>query len=192
MRHYRSFKKARAFARGLGLKNKRDWYAFARSNKKPDKIPATPNVVYASDGWSNWGDWLGTDYVAKPLRHYRSFRRARAFVRSRKLKSKAEWNKYYRSGKLPADIPANPRTVYMNDGWSGFGDWLGTGRLANQHRKFRSFKKARVFARGLGLKSTKEWYEYCKVKRRGDIPSNPDKIYTETGWAGYPDWLGYA
>ena len=32
----------------------------------------------------------------------------------------------------PLDIPTNPRVIYMNKGWVGFGDWLGTGRIASK------------------------------------------------------------
>jgi hypothetical protein len=35
---------------------------------------------------------------------------------------------------LPADVPANPRGVYLNNGWSSWGDWLGTEKVApGQH-----------------------------------------------------------
>ena len=37
------------------------------------------------------------------------------------------------------------------------GDWLGTGTVATHLRKYRSFKEARAFVRGLGLKSQAEW-----------------------------------
>ena len=66
--------------------------------------------------------------------------------------------------------------------------WTGMGRLARDRRRlapgqYRSFKKARAFARGLGLKFATEWLDYCQSgKRPGDIPSNPDKAYTDAGW----------
>ena len=47
------------------------------------------------------GDWLGTGTVARRLRQYRSFKEARAFVRSLGLKSEAEWCAYCKSGKKP-------------------------------------------------------------------------------------------
>jgi superfamily II DNA or RNA helicase len=187
---WRAFKEARAFARRLGLKSEAEWRDYYASGEKPNDIPANPSGVYAKAGWTGMGDWLGTGYVAWQLRHYRSFRLARAFVRTLGLKTEAEWRAYCSSGKKPADIPARPARRYKDDGWSGFGDWLGTGRLANQHRKFRSFKKARLFARSLGLSSSKEWFEYCKSKRPSDVPSNPDKAYAKAGWVGYGDWLG--
>src|SRR5262249_25451100 len=47
------------------------------------------------------------------------------------------------------------------------------------------------FVRNLGLASVYDWYDYCKSgKRPEDIPSNPDQLYTHSGWKGYRDWLG--
>ena len=77
------------------------------------------------------GDWLGTGTVAHRLRQYRSFKEARAFVRSLGLKSGTEWRDYCKSGKKPDDIPANPNKTYAEDGWVGMGDWLGTGAVAD-------------------------------------------------------------
>ena len=44
------------------------------------------------------------------------------------LKSETEWRDYCKSGKKPADIPANPHKAYAEAGWTSWGDWLGTGR----------------------------------------------------------------
>jgi hypothetical protein len=106
------------------------------------------------------------------------------------LKSGTEWIEYCKSGKKPADIPNAPQSVYSNDGWSGIDDWLGTGKLAPR-LQYRSFKKARAFVHGLGLKSGAEWKEYCKSgKKPADIPAKPDNGYANDGWAGMGDWLG--
>lgn len=57
---YRSFKKARAFVRSLGLKSTGDWRDYVKSRTKPDDIPSAPHHIYANDGWAGWGDWLAT------------------------------------------------------------------------------------------------------------------------------------
>lgn len=72
--------------------------------------------------------------------------------------SEAEWRDYLRSGKKPNDIPTRPAQTYAETGWSGLGDWLGTGTIAPRLRQYRPFKKARAFARSLSLKSVAEWY----------------------------------
>ena len=143
--------------------------------KLGDFAEAISTRVWESVGRANW----------------RKFEDARDFVRSLGLKSETEWRGFCKSGKKPADIPGHPHDVYAEAGWAGMGDWLGTGTIASYLREYRSFKEARAFVRRLGLKSNAEWREYCKSgKKPADIPTNPNNIYAEAGWAGYGDWLG--
>jgi hypothetical protein len=70
------------------------------------------------------------------------------------------------------------------------GDWLGTGTIASQLRKYRPFDEARAFVHALGLKGITEWLDYCKSgKKPADIPTDPRQTY-RSSWAGYGDWLG--
>ena len=97
--------------------------------------------------------------------NWRKFDLAREFARGLGLNSTAEWRDYCKSGKRPADIPTEPHASYAQDGWLSYGDWLGTGAIADRLRQYWPFKKARAFARGLGLKSAEEWYLYCRSGR---------------------------
>ncbi len=117
------------------------------------------------------------------------------------LKSGSEWTQFCKGklpekGTLPNDIPACPYQTYADKGWGGMGDWLGTGTIAPSLRQYRSFKKAREFARSLGLKSRDEWAQFCKgnLPEKGslppDIPASPHKTYADKGWAGVGHWLG--
>jgi hypothetical protein len=187
---WRPFKQARTFAQNLSLKSVYQWYDYCQSGRKPADIPNSPDYVYAKAGWAGYGDWLGTGTVASFLRQHRPFKKARAFARGLGLKSGAEWSDYAKSGKKPDDIPANPSRTYAEAGWAGIGDWLGTGRVSNRRRKFRSFLMARAFVRRLGMNSFEEWCDYCKsAKKPDDIPSNPNRTYADAGWAGWGDWL---
>jgi hypothetical protein len=134
---WKNFDEARAFVRGLDLKTQREWADYCKSDKRPPDIPYEPHVVYANEGWSGLGDWLGPGRVANKDRQYRPFAAAREFVRGLGLKSREDWSAYAKSGKRPADIPAYPEGVYANEGWSGVGDWLGTGRVATNDRQYR-------------------------------------------------------
>jgi superfamily II DNA or RNA helicase len=188
---WRPFKQARIFVLGLGFKSIFEWRDYCHSGKKPTDIPSNPDKTYTASGWAGYGDWLGTGTVASFLRQYRSFEKARMFARSLGLKSGEEWREYAKSGKKPADIPASPDKTYAEAGWAGMGDWLGTDRVSNRLRKFRSFLTARAFVRGVGMESFEEWCEYCKSgKKPDDIPSNPNRTYAGAGWAGWGDWLG--
>ncbi len=180
---WRPFKDARAFVRGLKLKSLEEWKAYAKSEKRPRDIPASPNWVYADAGWAGSRDWLGTTE-----RQWRSFKDARAFVRRIGLKNIKRWQTYCQSGKKPNDIPSNPQNTYSDSGWVNWRDWLGTRRHVGD---WRSFKEARAFVHGLKLKSAKEWAVYRKsAERPSDIPTTPDTVYADTGWVGWSDWLG--
>src|SRR5215204_757529 len=154
------------------------------------------------------GDWLGNDTLRRG--QWRPFEEARVFVRSLGLESSAQWFEYARSDKKPRDIPSSPHESYAKSGWISWGDWLGTGYVANQRREYRPFEEARAFVRSLGIRYTEEWREYVKSgKEPDDIPANPDEVYSnrwkrrqhsggehtnaieaQGEWRGWADWLG--
>jgi hypothetical protein len=100
-------------------------------------------------------------------------------------------------GSLPINkIPNAPHNTYAKKGWKGIGDWLGTGRVANQDRKLLPFREARAFARSLGLKSSREWAALCEgrlpeiANPSTNLPKAPQVAYARKGWKGWDDWLG--
>jgi 3-mercaptopyruvate sulfurtransferase SseA len=116
---------------------------------------------------------------------------ANDFVRPLGLKNVKEWFAYCASGERPANIPTQPQDVYAGTGWKSWGDWLGTGNVANGAISFLPFEEAHAFVHPLGLKGRKEWHAYCASgKRPANIPSNPQKIYSGKGWTSWIDWLG--
>jgi hypothetical protein len=201
---YRPFEEARAFVHSLNLKNGDEWRAFCKGQipKKgtlPAGIPANPNQTYSKSGWSGMGNWLGTGTIANHNKTFMPFEEARAFVHSLELKSSDEWKKFCRgqmpeNGMLHADIPRAPQHSYKTEGWKGYGDWLGTGRISN--KIYRPFKEARAFVHTLKLKGVDEWYKFYRGQlpekgvRPFDIPFNPYRTYSGKGWIGYGDWLG--
>ena len=120
-----------------------------------------------------------------------SFEEAKMFIHGLNLKNQNEWREYCKSNNKPNRIPANPNTVYKNDGWVNMGDWLGTGNLSNRDKKFRSFKEARQFVQNLKLKSIDEWLIFANSPQMpSDIPIYPAKPYKTKGWINWADWLG--
>lgn len=185
------FNEARNFVRSLKLGSVNEWREYAKTSSKPANVPSNPNDVYKSDGWKSFGDWLGTGRIADKDKVFLDFEKARLFARNLKLKSSTEWQNYVKSGRKPDNIPSAPNHQYKNKGWIGYGDWLGTGRVADHLREYREFKEARKFARSLGLKNSSEWLIYCRSGNKPqDIPSYPAKTYKDKGWNGVGDWLG--
>lgn len=188
---YRPFQEARKFAHALPVNSQTAWSQYCKSGEKPVDIPSRPDLVYKDAGWSGYGDWLGTGTVRTSWRKYRSFEEAGEFVRGLCLKSQVEWKRYCKSGKKPVDIPTNPNIVYKDAAWKGFGDWLGTGRVANVNKNVLPFHDARQYVHGLQLNSYTDWLAYCKSGNKPeDIPWSPARSYRDVGWTSWGDWLG--
>jgi len=132
--------------------------------------------------------------VRRRGKNFLTFKKARRIVRKLKLQSFQEWLGWQR----PLNIPSNPDVTYRHLGWKGYDDWLGkkphrkrsgtcTRRRGNA-KNFLPFTKARIYVRKLELRSTVEWYAWCRFERPLTIPSNPHKYYKQ--WRGYSDWIG--
>ncbi len=188
---WREFSEAREFARSLSLASAAEWRAYCKDSR-PFDIPAKPYEVYKED-WSDWQDWLGYEAVKiKPKNEWCNFNEAKNFVQNLGLENVSEWQDYCKSGDKPKDIPATPEKIYTEKHeWVSYGDWLGTGRIADGKQHWRSFKKARSFVHTLHLKNQKEWQEYSKSGNRpDDIPSTPASSYKDKGWMSWGDWIG--
>ena len=56
--------------------------------------------------------------------------------------------------------------------------------------RFWSFSKARAWARGLKLKTARDWLQYVQYETfPNHIPKSPNSVYKDE-WRGYNDWLG--
>jgi len=111
----------------------------SKTKARPEDIPASPSNVYKNKGWASWGDWLGIDRIANQNRTWLSFEKARAFVRKLGLKGQGDWRQWSKTNARPRSIPSLPSKVYKDDGWAGWGDWLGTSTIANQDRVYLPF-----------------------------------------------------
>ena len=179
-RNYFSYEECSKIIQKNNISTRKQFADFRKKFENSEKIPGHPWDVYKKQGKKfDWGDFTGTGKVANQNKQYRPFNQAREFVRKLGLKNQKEWQEYSKSRNKPAEIPAAPWSTYKKE-WKGYGDWLSTGRIANQNKQYRPFNQAREFVRSLGLKSTIEWSEYCKSGNKpDDIPSTPWKIYKE-------------
>ena len=188
------FNQARVFVKNLKLKSTREWRRYCKSGEKPKNIPSNPHTVYENKGWKHYGNFLGTNRRARTkYENILSFKDAREFVISLKLKNCREWKMYCRSGRKPRSIVSTPSRYYKDKGWVNWNDWLGNNNLTKKQmsENFLSFKEAREYARSLKLNSQKEWYEYFRTHDRPfNIPSSPCQPYKNKGWINWPDWLG--
>ena len=130
-------------------------------------------------------------FIPYKLRKYRPFTKARMYVHSLKLKNHKEWYEQYKAKKLPKDIPLEAAKVYENNGWIGWGDFLGTGYISAKYKKLASFTKVRAYARSLKLKNAHDWFRLSKKRiLPKDMPSAPNNVYKNKGWINWGDFLG--
>jgi superfamily II DNA or RNA helicase len=187
---FKKFSEAKKIVHGLKLKNYKEWIDYCKSVDKPIDIPSQPSKVYKNDGYIDLGDWLGTFRVSSHKKEFLSFEDARDFVRKLNFQTITEWKDYCDSGKKPFNIPFQPAKVYKKDGFKSYIDWLGTNKISNSDRKYKTFEDARKYVQTLNLKSEKEWIQYHRKYKPEDIPSKPDRFYKNDGWKGIGDWLG--
>ena len=179
---FRSFSSAREFARSLEFKNYNEWRSYSKSSKKPEDIPANPNVTYKSE-WKGSNDWLNTENRTPNSIDYLSYNEAKNFISELNLKNFKDWQAYSITDR-PYNIPSNPQVKYDGNGWNGWEDFLPCS-------KYKDFDDAKIYASKLGYSTRKDWYEYWKFnKRPSDIPYQVNIVYKEKGWNGWKDFFG--
>ena len=178
------YDEAKNYVHKLKIKNLREWQEYAKSDKKPKKIPSNPQQsLQYKNQWKNWGDWLGTGVS----RNFADYETAKAFVRKLNLKSQAEWKLY----NPPNFIPKAPQSTYKNKGWVSYSDWLGVdNKRGGQKRKWVTLNEFKEYFIKNKINSYKEWREFKKNSViPKNIPKRPDLSY-DNEWKGWGDFLG--
>ena len=181
------FLKARRKIRSLGLNSAKEWRQYRKTTKLND-IPANPDQYYIEE-WQGWGDWLGTGRIAEKDKVFRSYAEASLWAQENRICSDNEWREAVKSGRIPSDIPRNPRLTYK-DKWTTSGDFYGTGFVAYSLRKWVSFKKAKTWASNNGITCREDWIAASKLGFLPEnIPAHPVRVYEECkgGWSALFD-----
>jgi hypothetical protein len=173
------------------LKSEKEWKVYCKSGSKPANIPYDPKQVYKNSGYVNFGDWLGSGNQASGSLEYLSFEKAREIVRELKIETTSKWKEFVKSGQLPLNIPKAPHYYYRDKGWASYGDWLGSGMVAPQNRKYLEYEIAKEKIRNLNLKSRSDFFRRYDLGQIPEgIPKYCDEVYSKKGWQGWADFLG--
>lgn len=126
-----------------------------------------------------------------------TYQEAKAWAIAQKIVDQRHWWRLRNENPdiFPADIPSNPNKVYADvftreGGWGGF---LGTGAVAAQHKKFKSFEGASQWAQSQNIKNQRQWLQLRRSNLAlfpCDIPGDPAKhygvcFYENGGWGGF-------
>lgn len=185
-----SFAEAQAWVQAQGIKSQSQWLMrLKQEGWLPHNIPRYPLEVY-KDQCATWGEFLGTGRRATFMRVYRTFDEARNWARARRLKSSTYWVALAKQEEwLPSDIPSNVRQVYKNE-WTTWGDFLGTRNVSPRSHQWRTFARARDWARAQQVTSREAWHDLARDNLLPpDIPASPQAVYVKE-WSGWPDFLG--
>lgn len=172
----------------FNVKSKSQWYK--NISNLPDTIPSNPREVYLERGWISWGDFLGTNKIQDNIKskNYISYDDAKIWIKDNlDITTIVKWKQNVKENKIPEFIPNRPYRFYQKRGWISWGDFLSTGRIANQNKKniFLSYENACKFVRNNNIKSN---IEYRKFNLPINIPAAPSQYYKE--WISWGDFFG--
>ena len=135
--------------------------------------------------------------MTKPVAVYqsmRSYEEARKYAVSSNIKSFREWFKHCRDGLRPKDIPGDPSSFYRDNGWAGWGRFLGTGRVSNAEKNARgyffTYSESRKICHSLNIRSIAQWREFASSPQRPQrVPAAPNVVYLDKGWSKWSSFL---
>ena len=187
---FMSFTAARTYMRRLGLKNRDEYWAWLRSGKRPKTIPYSPEKVYKRTGWIDLGDWLGTGNTGQQKKKRMPYEQAKKYVQALGIKTQHEFFEWRKSGQRPDTIPPDPNKSYFE--FKSWGEFLGTNRIANQDKQYKSYEEAKAFLKPLRITSRRHFVELYELGIiPADVPKNPFSYYSKHGsWISFPDFLG--
>jgi hypothetical protein len=99
------FAVARAYARKLELRSKKEWKEWSKSGQRPSNIPSHPERTYRDDGWISYPDWLGYGSERGAAASRSSSSSSSATTAPKKTKKK---RKRHPCTTHPSDLPPPP------------------------------------------------------------------------------------
>lgn len=131
--------------------------------------------------------WTLEDSIKHTIgKYFLSYLDSKSLLQKLNIKNAVEFQKLMMSKNRPTNIPSNPQKNYSAE-WNGWGEFLGTNKVANKNRQYLPFNKAHKIVLSLCLKNQKEWNQWSKTKRPDNIPSDPFRYEETKNWN---HWLG--
>ena len=187
---YMSYDEAKKFVKSKKILGNYAFREYIKKNKLPKNFPRSVEAFYKKQGtWKGWGNFCNTGNLSTKGRKYRSYDEAKKFAQSMKLNGKSSWEKFYKSKKLPKDIPRIPDRIYKNNGWTTWGDFLGTNNMSSiiRSKSFISPKEAKLMYKKLfkkyNINNGNDWKKFVKTHgkllEKLNLPTEPLVIYSK-------------
>ena len=148
------FDEAKLYVKRLAIKSANDYRKRFKNNELDSDLPAAPDDVYREEGFTSWGDFLGTDTIAslKIKENFVDYNEFVLIVRSLNLKYGKDYFKIPLDKKRELRIPAGPVNTYPDE-FTSWGEILNTGYKATFNRQFKSLEEAKKFLIPLNIPS---------------------------------------
>ena len=168
-----------------GEGNVQRWYHRERKNHKD--WPSAPHQTYKDKGWIDWSEFVGKENRLKKV--FPSFLDFQTEVKSLYPGQGDVQKWHYDERKNHKNWPVEPRRFYEDGGWIGWSELVG--RENPMKKKWLSFIDFQVEVRNLypGKGNVARWYEK-EYKYHTYWPSEPDEMYKDRGWIGWPELVG--
>ena len=186
--NYRTYQETKKFAQSLKIKNKDEWFKLSNTSRLSKDIPIAVSRYYKYTGWLSWAHFLGNENIPLKFRNYPSFNDAKKIVKLKNIKSGSEYKKFV---KRENSLPRKPESFYRE--WKNWGDFLGTGKIADQFLKFVSYEKAKKLIKQFELRTHIEFRKFSQSSEfeKLNIPKHPNQSYSRSNhWKGWGDFLG--
>ena len=108
-----------------------------------------------------------------------TYEEAKKIVYPLGIKSGNEWRKFVKTDEFKKlNLPVSPGITYKSDNFT-MGDFLGTGRIADQYKVYPSYEEAKKIVLQLGIKSRNEWRDFVKTDefKKLNLPVNISQTY---------------
>lgn len=199
MREYLSFEEAREYVRKLNLGTYLNWVDYIKSGNRPDNIPVSADNYYKNKGWCGWVDFLGSKNK-KRNRKFLSYKEAKDYAIKLGIRSKRDWEQYFKENEKPINIPCDPHKTYKLTGeWISWGEFLNTGsvNLSNKYKKY-TYEEYKKIINDFGIIRKGDLFDYIRNNKLEDeLSIKPYETYKRSGWIDWeslfenPNYLSY-
>jgi hypothetical protein len=168
----------------LNITSKKAWGDYIKLYSLPDGVSRTPSTTYKNRGWVSWGDFLGTGNKWDNDVNYLTYNEGKEFLSKYNLKTAKDYQTLIKNNDF--NLPLKPNRFYKNRGWVSWGDFLGTGKIANQLREFYTYTEFKRKVKELKLNTFTEFKKFIiNNKEDKKIPTNPNIVYKNNGWISW-------
>ncbi len=176
------YKTAQEYAEKNKIKTAHQWFNHIKT-KKPEGIPANPQVVYEKKGFVGWIEFFKKGVSTKNIKYY-SYEKTKKTLKKLKIFSVTDFRNARKKGNLlPKEIPSKLDVYYKKTG-----DWVSFNSLFDKEIEFLSYIEAKKFVQK-HVPKIDSLSSYNKIQKKFSfLPWHPKTFYKDE-WKGHGDFF---